>query len=104
MGRPKGSKNKKPAAYLQPKLKSQFANSDMANKLHAEFCAGRGVYAYDALREKYEKIFDQDYFCLTDFDTAWKKLLKKVQALHGIDYLTRYNEWRTAITKPRTRN
>ena len=88
MGRPKGSKNRKGtlAANTPPKLKSQFANTKMADRLHADFCANRGAHAYDMLRSKYEKLFNSDYFCLIDFDTAWHRLLKKVHAVHGVDY------------------
>jgi hypothetical protein len=102
MPRPKGSKNKfiKPAPQ---RLKTQFANTAMANQLHADFCAGRGIYSYDGLRLKYEQLFTKDYFCLISFDTAWKRLLRKVQEVHGVDYETKYANAVRARTQPRNR-
>jgi hypothetical protein len=104
MGRPKGSKNKKPAAYLQPKPKSQFANTKMADQLHADFIEQGGLYAYPALRRKYETLFNDEFFCLISFDVAWKKLLRKVQEVHGVDYFGRYEAMMEAKRKPRNRN
>ena len=103
MPRPKGSKNRKPAACHKPRKKSQFANTEMANKLHADFCAGRGAFAYEALRIRYNKLFDTDYFCLIDFDTAWHRLLKKVKEVHGIDYHAKYTAMDEARRRPRSR-
>lgn len=103
MGRPKGSKNKKPAACHKPKLKSQFANTKMADQLHEDFSANRGAYAYEGLYAKYQRIFDKEYFCLIDFDTAWKRLLRKVQELHGVDYQSKHDNIVAARTKPRNR-
>lgn len=91
MGRPKGSKNKR-TTQKPVKMKSQFANTEMANKLHKDFQTGGGLNGYDGLRQKYEKIFESEYFCMISFTLAWKRLLKKVHEVHGVDYLTRYND------------
>ena len=109
MPRPKGSKNRKTDGFTigdKPtpnKPKSQFANTKMAEQLYAEF-KEEGIWAYEALRSRYEKLFDAEYFCLIDFDTAWQRLLKKVQAVHGVDLHEKYTTLKWQRSRPRKRS
>lgn len=75
----------------------------MAEKLYADF-KQESIWAYEALRAKYEKIFDSEYFCLIDFNTAWHRLLKKVQLLHGVNLHEKYTTLKLQRSRPRKRS